>query len=872
MAAADWSPPENLADAGQQLAKASVHYDGTGRAYAFSTRWLGGANYQMTLREREPGGGPWGPAQVVPLPNTPNGWNVDVAVSPAGELVVAYSYAGQAMVARRPVGGAWQTPVAWSSPGTSGPSSGYALTPSVAIGDDGTIVVAWAAFNSCCGVVTKWRVLGAAYRPGVGWDATPQVWSTSTTDVHSDPAVAVQSNGDAVVSFLGRNSSQGDELWTVDYGGGAWSTPVLRSTVGSSNGGHVDAGARDDVIAIAWERAGTQFAVVRQAGTWSPVSTLTGGFALLGDDPSVAVGANGTVHIAYTVQSPSVAVMVATRPAGGSFTSERINPVGTQANQPKLGANASGDLAIVYDDLGGTTRHAMMELRPAGGSWGTPTQLTTAPSDNSTLATVAVDPWGHALAGATPITQGWGTRFDTSIEQRDPATEPTTVFPSLAPSSVEVGDVLSCSPGDFGGTGPFRYTYQWTVDDVVRDGETSSTYTIRPGDEGAPVSCLVTATNEGGSASWETPEVVVSYTAPTNLTAPSLPGPVTAGTTVTCDPGTWNGVPEPDLTYEWVRGGVVIPDEESPTYDVAVTDAGSTIACRVTATNPGGSAVAASNAQTVPAVAAPVNTVAPSIAGPSRPSIGTTLTCRSGTWTGAPTPTYATEWLRDGLLIPMGYGTTYVVQAADVGSTIACQVTAENVVGDQTVASSNTRVLDGAPVNTVLPRVVVASGSTWSVGGTANCNRGSWVNGTSYGYQWMRDGNPIPGATAQTYVLDTTDAGASISCEVTAQGRMATTVATSAPRVLPSAPTATVLPTVTGTPRPNRTLRCHRGSWQNARRYVISWTADGIPLGSSASTYVVAPADIGTTISCSVTATGPGGTTTESAIGAVITP
>ena len=100
-------------------------------------------------------------------------------------------------------------------------------------------------------------------------------------------------------------------------------------------------------------------------------------------------------------------------------------------------------MRIVYDDLGGTTRHAMMELRPAGGSWGTPTQLTTAPSDNSTLATVAVDPWGHALAGATPITQGWGTRFDTSIEQRDPATEPTTVFPSLAPSSVEVGDVFN---------------------------------------------------------------------------------------------------------------------------------------------------------------------------------------------------------------------------------------------------------------------------------------------------------------------------------------------------------------------------------------------------------------------------------------------
>src|SRR5690606_21303124 len=134
------------------------------------------------------------------------------------------------------------------------------------------------------------------------------------------------------------------------------------------------------------------------------------------------------------------------------------------------------------------------------------------------------------------------------------------------------------------------------------------------------------------------------------------------------------------------------------------------------------------------------------------------------------------------------------------------------------------------------------------------------------------DGNPIPGATAQTYVLDTTDAGASISCEVTAQGRLATTVATSAPRAPPSAPTATVLPPVTGTARPPRTRRCHRRAWQHARRYVSSWTADGTPLGSSASTYVVAPAEIGTTTSCSVTATGPGGTTTESAIGAVIPP
>lgn len=84
---------------------------------------------------------------------------------------------------------------------------------------------------------------------------------------------------------------------------------------------------------------------------------------------------------------------------------------------------------------------------------------------------------------------------------------------------------------------------------------------------------------------------------------------------------------------------------------------------------------------------------------------GQTLSCTTGTWTGAPTITYAYQWYRalvdgsnnvltDGngnpLGTPIGGATssTYVLVLADVGSKIFCTVTASNA-GGSTAADSN---------------------------------------------------------------------------------------------------------------------------------------------------------------------------------------
>lgn len=80
------------------------------------------------------------------------------------------------------------------------------------------------------------------------------------------------------------------------------------------------------------------------------------------------------------------------------------------------------------------------------------------------------------------------------------------------------------------------------------------------------------------------------------------------------------------------------------------------------------------------------------------------------------------------------------------------------------------------PANTVLPAIT----GTTTVGQTLTASNGTWTGSpTSYAYQWRRDGAPISGATASTYLLDAADETADISVTVTATSAFGSTSATS---------------------------------------------------------------------------------------------
>src|SRR5690606_5577872 len=92
---------------------------------------------------------------------------------------------------------------------------------------------------------------------------------------------------------------------------------------------------------------------------------------------------------------------------------------------------------------------------------------------------------------------------------------------------------------------------------------------------------------------------------------------------------------------------------------------------------------------------APANTVLPAITGTAE--TGQTLTASSGSWTGTPSPSYAYQWLLDGVSLPGKTASTISVIADYEGSVLSVMVTATNTAGSAVAVSDETATItDGA--------------------------------------------------------------------------------------------------------------------------------------------------------------------------------
>jgi alpha-tubulin suppressor-like RCC1 family protein len=184
----------------------------------------------------------------------------------------------------------------------------------------------------------------------------------------------------------------------------------------------------------------------------------------------------------------------------------------------------------------------------------------------------------------------------------------------------------------------------------------------------------------------------------------------------------------------------------------------------------------------------PAHDFSPEISGTAKQ--GEKLSAWKGTWSKSPT-SFAYQWRRCNSAgancsnIKSASSSKYALVSADVGSTIRVVVTATNLYGSSSAASSRTAVVTGLPpANSDLP---VISGTT-TENQTLTTSTGNWSNSpTTFVYQWRRcDGlgancADISGASANTYALVTADAGLTIRVVVTATNSSGSSSATSAP-------------------------------------------------------------------------------------------
>jgi sugar lactone lactonase YvrE len=148
---------------------------------------------------------------------------------------------------------------------------------------------------------------------------------------------------------------------------------------------------------------------------------------------------------------------------------------------------------------------------------------------------------------------------------------------------------------------------------------------------------------------------------------------------------------------------------------------------------------------------------------------------------------------------------TATLTALSDGTTYNVLVSAFNGSGGGTASPQASVTPEAPPANSTPPAIT----GTPVFGDTLTADPGTW-QGTSltYGYQWMRDGVAILGATNATYVPTSDDTGHALSVRVTAGNDVGSASATSASvAALPPAPssTSTPAPSSTSTPAPSST-------------------------------------------------------------------
>ena len=371
-----------------------------------------------------------------------------------------------------------------------------------------------------------------------------------------------------------------------------------------------------------------------------------------------------------------------------------------------------------------------------------------------------------------------------------------------------------------------------------------------------------------------------------NTSGPSIGGIARDGSTLTANPGSWDGTPTITYEYQWQRcdasgnNCVDIPGSTGSTYTLGPDDVGSTIRVVVTAVNGAGSSSPATSAATgTIGQLAPSNITLPAVSGVAQDD--QTLTTTIGGWNGTGPLDYDVQWQRcdaSGNNCADIVGATawsYVLTGADIASTIRSEVTASNPAGSATAHSVPSGTVDPvAPVNTAAP----ALSGVARDGQTLSANTGTWT-GTdpiAYTYQWQRcdaDGGncaDLAGETGSSYDLAAADIGHAVRVQVTGTNVAGHATASSSPTtaVIPDPPANTVAPALSGTAQDGSTLTLDDGSWSGTHplAFDVVWQrcdAAGANCaaiaGETGTTYTLTAADIGSTVRALVTASNVAG-------------
>lgn len=309
---------------------------------------------------------------------------------------------------------------------------------------------------------------------------------------------------------------------------------------------------------------------------------------------------------------------------------------------------------------------------------------------------------------------------------------------------------------------------------------------------------------------------------PLKSAKPTIVGTAKAGVQLTAEPGDWD--PEATLTYQWRGDGDDLKGATGEKFTPATDNVDMNITVAVTGKRDGYATTTVESDATDNVIGADLKTTKPTISG--TPQVGRTLTASTEGWT--PGTKFEFQWTSDGKNIAGATDSTLLVGTENVGKTLAVKVTgslADHV--DATVASDPTKPVapePTAPTTTIKPTI----SGTPQVGKTLTVNPGTWPEGTTPTFQWLRDGQPIPDATNKTFGPGAATVGKKVTVKVTGtiNGKPVSYTSPSTAAVKEgtlSAPT----PKISGIAQVGKTLTLVTGTWTAGTSPKFQWYRNG---------------------------------------------
>lgn len=223
----------------------------------------------------------------------------------------------------------------------------------------------------------------------------------------------------------------------------------------------------------------------------------------------------------------------------------------------------------------------------------------------------------------------------------------------------------------------------------------------------------------------------------------------------------------------------------------------------------------------------------------------------STTGAGATGASYSYRWLRDGVPIKDATSASYQLSSINQGAIVSVTVTAKYLGLTRSLTSAGLPVSPNSVTGLQVPNI---SGSAQV--GQQLSTEGLGAGAASYSYRWLRNGDPISGATGPSYQLKAADKGKQLSVKVRAAYLGYAKSLTSGPtlKVIPGTFNNIAAPTISGAAVRGATLSAHPGAWNpTPSGFSYRWLRDGAPISSATSSkYQLTAVDVGKQISVQV--------------------